>query len=118
MTTNPTTKFFWTKIQENFLFSSSKKLILLSFLFLIFACNSKSDLNLESIKTENGWGYTIKQNDKIIIKQSIIPVISTKKPFETEDEALKIGNLVLRKLKHKTSPTITKKDLILLSIKI
>ncbi|MEN9908999.1 MAG: hypothetical protein RLZZ540_2148 [Bacteroidota bacterium] len=110
--------FFWTNIQKNFLLSTTKKLLLLSFLWLIFSCNKKQDFNLESIKTPTGWGYTIKNNDKIIIKQSIIPVIPNQKSFESEAEALKVGKLVLDKLKHKTSPTITKKDLILLSIKI
>ena len=91
--------------------------MLLGFLMLIFACSKKEELNLESIKTSTGWGYVIKNNDRIIIKQSIIPVIPSQKSFETEQQALKVGNLVLQKLKDKTSPTITKKDLILLSIK-
>lgn len=117
MTINTNTKFFWTNIRKNFLLGTSKKLVLLNFLWLIFSCNNKPDLNLESIKTPTGWGYTIKYNDKIIIKQSIIPVIPNQKSFESEEEALKVGNLVLDKLKQQTSPTITKKDLILLSIK-
>ena len=91
--------------------------MLLGFLMLIFACSKKDELNLESIKTSTGWGYVIKNNDRIIIKQSIIPVIPSQKSFETEQQALKVGNLVLQKLKENKSPTITKKDLILLSIK-
>ena len=74
-------------------------------------------LLLASLETDNGWGYIIKNNDKIIIKQSIIPVIQNQKSFENEEDALKVGNLVLKKLKANTPPTITKKDLILLSIK-
>lgn len=115
--TNTNTKFFWTQLQKNFLFNAAKKLILLSFLMLLLACSKKDELNLESIKTTTGWGYVIKNNDRIIIKQSIIPVIPSQKSFETEQEALKVGNLVLQKLKDNKSPTITKKDLILLSIK-
>lgn len=84
---------------------------------LLAACNNKQGLTLESMKTTTGWGYVIKNNDKIIIRQSIIPVIQNQKSFENKEEALKVGNLVLEKLKAKTSPTITKKDLILLSIK-
>ncbi|GGA78420.1 hypothetical protein GCM10008015_18900 [Flavobacterium palustre] len=75
-------------------------------------------MSLESIKTPTGWGYVIKKNDKIMIRQSIIPVIQDVKSFENEEDALKTGNLVLDKLKQQTSPTITKKDLILLSIRI
>ena len=91
--------------------------MLLNFLILLFACSKKDELNLESIKTPTGWGYVIKNNDRIIIKQSIIPVIPSQKSFETEQQALKVGNLVLQKLNENKSPTITKKDLILLSIK-
>ncbi|KDN56856.1 DUF4907 domain-containing protein [Flavobacterium seoulense] len=118
MITKITTKFFWTTVQKNFSFSTTKQLISLGFLLLIFACNNKPEFVLSSFKTSTGWGYVIKKNDKIIIKQSIIPVIQNIKSFESETEALKVGNLVLDKLEHKTSPTITKNNLILLSIKI
>ena len=117
MIINTSNQFFWANVQKNFLYSTEKKLLLLSCLLFLFACNKKQGLILESIQTPTGWGYVIKNNDKIIIKQSIIPVISSQKSFINEQEALKVGNLVLQKLKDKTSPTITKKDLILLSIK-
>ena len=116
-TTNTNNQFFWANVQKNFLFTTVKRVLLISFLLLIFACNNKEGLILESIKTPTGWGYVIKNNDKIIIKQSIIPVIESQKSFENEKEALEVGNLVLQKLKDKKSPTITKKDLISLSIK-
>jgi hypothetical protein len=116
-TTNTKNQFFWANVQKNFLFTTVKQVLLISFLLLIFACNNKQGLTLESIKTPTGWGYVIKNNNKIIIKQSIIPVIESQKSFENEKEALEVGNLVLQKLKDKKSPTITKKDLISLSIK-
>lgn len=112
MIINTNTKFFRNHIRKNRLFFAS-----ISCLLLLIACNNKQDLSLESIKTPTGWGYVIKKNDKIIIRQSIIPVIQNIKSFENEEDALKTGNLVLEKLKQQTSPTITKKDLILLSIK-
>lgn len=117
MIINTNNQFFWANVQKIFLYSTAKKLILLSCLLLLLACNKKQELILESIQTPTGWGYVIKNNDKIIIKQSIIPVIESQKSFKNEEDALKVGNLVLQKLKDKTSPTITKKDLILLSIK-
>ena len=117
MTTNTTLHFFRTNIRKNFLLNSIKTAFLLSFLIFFISCNDKDTLSLESIKTETGWGYVIKNNEQIIIRQSIIPVIANKKSFKNEQEALKVGNLVLQKLKNNNSPTITKKDLILLSIK-
>lgn len=118
MTINSNPKFFRTTIRKNFLLNTTKKYFLLISFLTFFSCNSPQDFSLESIKTPSGWGYVIKNNDKIIIKQSIIPVIQNIKSFESETEALKVGNLVLDKLKQQTSPTITKKDLILLSIRI
>lgn len=117
MTTNTKTQFFRKNFRKNSLFNTAILLILSSCLCLFLACNNTKELTLESLKTNNGWGYVIKNNDKIIIKQSIIPVIQTQKSFKNEEDALKVGNLVLEKLKARTSPTITKKDLILLSIK-
>jgi hypothetical protein len=73
---------------------------------------------VQSIKIANGWGYSISNNRKTIIKQTIIPVISECKSFKTEKEALAVGQLVLKKLNSNLSPTITKNDLILLKIKI
>jgi uncharacterized lipoprotein YehR (DUF1307 family) len=109
MTTNNNKQFFWSKIQKNLVF------ILLVLLFA--ACAKKETLKTESFKTQSGWGYTISYKNKIVIKQSIIPVISDTKSFASEDDALKTADLVVQKLKHNTSPTVTKKDLILLKIK-
>ena len=86
---------------------------------LIFVfCQKKESLKIQSIKINNGWGYYITKNEKIIIKQTVIPVISKNKSFQTERDALSIGQLVLKKLDSNLSPTITKNDLILLKIKI
>ena len=71
-----------------------------------------------TIKTPTGWGYTISQNNKIIIKQTIIPAVQNSNSFKSETDALKVGRLVLEKLENNLSPTVTKNDLNLLSIKI
>lgn len=70
------------------------------------------------METATGWGYTIRQNDKIIIKQTIIPTVESNPSFQSEEDAMKVGQLVLEKLKNDKSPTVTKNDLNLLSIKI
>ncbi|GAA3728011.1 hypothetical protein GCM10022422_07360 [Flavobacterium ginsengisoli] len=71
-----------------------------------------------SFKTSSGWGYTIAYKEKVLIKQSVIPVISDTKSFKTEDDALKVADLVKQKLKQNLSPTVTKNELILLKIKL
>ena len=119
MTTNSAHKFFWTTIQKNLSFIKTRNnLLLVSGLFLFISCNKNENLNVQSLKTATGWGYFITSNKKIIIKQTIIPVISENKSFKTEQEALKVGNLVLQKLKDDLPPTVTKKDLFLLAVKI
>ncbi|WP_367772122.1 DUF4907 domain-containing protein [Flavobacterium sp. WC2421] len=117
MTINLNNRFFWTTIQKN-LFLVNKYTILLIFSFSLFiSCNHTENLKVKSLKNDSGWGYIITKDEKIIIKQTVIPVISENKSFKTEEEALKVGNLVLQKLKDNLSPTVTKKDLFLLAIK-
>jgi uncharacterized lipoprotein YehR (DUF1307 family) len=110
MTINKKLQFFWGKIQKNLLF--------LFLVLQITACTKNETLKIESFKTTSGWGYSISHKNKILIKQSIIPVISDTKSFSTKEDALKVANLVAEKLEEKISPTVTKNDLILLKIKI
>lgn len=118
MITNIKTKFFWTTLQKNFSFRIAKiTLLLLLGLVLIIGCNKDNNLTIHAFKTPTGWGYAIVNQEKIIIKQTIIPVISELKSFKTKNDALKVGNLVLQRLDDDLSPTVTKKDLIALNIK-
>lgn len=84
----------------------------------MISCNKKEQYNVKSLKLNDGWGYTIDLNNKIIIKQSVIPTVSNNKSFKSEVEALKVGNLVLQRIKQNLSPTVAEKDLILLEISI
>lgn len=117
MIINQKKQFFWAKIRKNYPCLLIKT-ITITTLVLLVACNKKENYQIESIKTTTGWGYTIAIDDKIIIKQTVIPVINTFKSFTTEKDALKTAHLVVKKLEADLSPTITKKDLILLDISI
>ncbi|MBZ4041815.1 DUF4907 domain-containing protein [Flavobacterium hibisci] len=107
---SPNLKFFRRLFWKNLLF--------ILFFLQLTACTQKKALHAESIKTASGWGYTISHKDKIIIKQTIIPVISDAKSFNSEDDALKVAGLVIKKLSQNRSPSVTKNDLILLKIKM
>ncbi|MHC0442145.1 DUF4907 domain-containing protein [Flavobacterium sp. 3-210] len=109
MTINTKKQFFWSKIQKNLLF--------ILFALQFTACTKKETFKIDSFQTKTGWGYTISNKDKILIKQSIIPVINNTKSFSTKEEALKTAELVVSKLDQNMSPTLTKNDLILLKIK-
>lgn len=104
------TKFFWNNFQKNLLF--------ILFFLLLTACSKKEAFQIEAIKTASGWGYIIANKNKILIKQTIIPVISETKSFNSEEDALRVANLVVKKLDQNISPSVTKNDLILLKIKI
>lgn len=82
------------------------------------SCEKKEVYRTEPFQTNSGWGYSISYKDKIIIKQSIIPVISDNKSFSTQEDALKTAHLVVEKLSQNLSPTVTKNELILLKIKL
>lgn len=119
MTTNSNSKFFRIQLQKNlsYIFNLFIILFLIGLLIFIF-CQKEKGLSLEPIKVNQGWGYTITNNDRIIIKQTVIPVISEFKSFQTEKEAMAVGELVLKKLNADKSPTITKNELILLKIRL
>jgi CxxC motif-containing protein len=87
-------------------------------LFLLVSCKNNEEYLVKSIKVKNGWGYTIALNNKIVIKQTVIPTVSKQMSFASEGDALKVGDLVLERIKQNLSPTVTKNDLILLEISI
>jgi hypothetical protein len=100
-------------------YSNKMKFIKLLFVFLfLVSCKNKAELEVKSFKVNDGWGYTIGTNDKIMIKQTVIPTVSTKRSFKTEADALKVGNWVVERIKQNLSPTVAKKDLILLEISL
>ena len=101
-------------------------------LFLVFKITFKSIRNeinppkpaeteytLETFQTgENGWGYKICKDKKLIIKQDIIPAIENHVAFKSEADALKTGNLVIEKLKKNQLPTLSRSNLVELDIEI
>lgn len=92
------------------------KIIIIFSLFI--SCNNNEEYLVKSFKTSRGWGYTIAIDSKVVIKQTVIPTISNQESFKTEGDALRVGNLVLERIKQNLSPTVSKKDLILLEISI
>lgn len=108
---NPSTKNISTS-------SVVKFIVLLWFCFHNVSCQKQNTLTVQTFKISKGWGYTIKKDNKILIKQSIIPVLPALRYFKNEDEALKVGHLVAERIKNNLAPGITRNDLILLKIEI
>jgi hypothetical protein len=70
------------------------------------------ELTVETFKTSNGWGYEIKIEGKTRIRQSVIPAVQGNLPFGSETEALRVGELVVQKMKRNEQlPTVSIKEL-------
>lgn len=76
--------------------------------FLFNSCNTKQTAyTIKTFETEKGWGYSIFNNEKLIIRQQHVPSIQEQKSFKSEQEALKIGSFVIEKLKQHKTPSLT-----------
>ena len=81
------------------------------------AHEGKLYIHTVTFKTAEGWGYNIMTDDKVYIKQEYIPAIVGKHSFSSEEDAAKVGNLVVERISSNQQPTITVKDLSDLGIK-
>ncbi|MCK0146195.1 DUF4907 domain-containing protein [Arenibacter sp. F26102] len=83
------------------------------FLFLGFSNyktgskESKLQLQSEILKLENGYGYQIKLDNKLIIRQEFIPILQGKKPFTTSQDAKRTAERIIYKLQKRESPILT-----------
>ena len=66
----------------------------------------------------NGYGYSISYNDKLLIKQDLIPAIQNNQAFCNFDDAQKVADLVKEKLKRKENPKISLIELKQLNIQL
>jgi hypothetical protein len=79
--------------------------------------NSKLPVRISSFHTVTGWGYEIIVDGKTFIHQQYIPAVEGYKSFETSEDALKVGNYLVEKMKNKKHPIITVEELKQLNIK-
>ena len=68
-------------------------------------------VNASIFKTDKGWGYSIIVNNKLYIRQDIIPAVEGNQGFATKEDATKVAELVLNKMKNKEKPIVKKEDL-------
>lgn len=69
------------------------------------------EFNYSVFHAQKGWGYDILENDRLVIHQENIPVISLLKGFDSKEQAQKTALLVIEKLQHNKLPTLTKFDI-------
>lgn len=94
--------------------------------FLCSACHQKQIKNTEitaghdslavvPFQLENGgWGYKINVGAKTRIYQDIIPAIQGRHVFQTKEDAQKVGDLMVTKMRQTGTgfPVITRKELL------
>ena len=68
-------------------------------------------------RTAAGWGYEIEIDGKPFIHQDYIPAVQGKKSFKSPEDALRVGRLLLEKMKNNKKPIITVDELKKMSIK-
>ena len=89
------------------------------FYFVKFDTFSESNpYNSEVIRVDNGFGYQIHYNSKLLIKQEYIPEIQSNKTFCSVADATKVADLVCQKLYKKENPKITMDNLNQLNINL
>lgn len=84
-------------------------IVILIVLNIKFKPNEKYEV--EVYEVNNGYGYSIKDENKIVIKQDFIPAISGKKAFCNAKDARKVAEVVKLKIVEGKTPTIVLNDL-------
>lgn len=73
--------------------------------------DDKLPVKVLSFHTSAGWGYEIMVDGKTFIHQDYIPAVQGNKSFQSPEDALKVGNYLLEKMKKKERPFITVDEL-------
>ena len=76
-------------------------LLLVSIIFFIYKkfIITSNTLQVKTFPLPQGWGYDVYKNNKIFIHQEMIPAIEGTKTFVSKEEAERVGELVLTKMK-------------------
>lgn len=81
------------------------------------AIQQEPEINLTVYALENGWAYKVLINNSIFIDQENIPGLTGDKVFQSKSEAEKCGQLVIKKLRQRVIPSVSKEELDSLGIR-
>ncbi len=84
--------------------------------FLLFHSRQQTppsgpNIELLPLRSGSGWGYRILVNRHPFLYQPFIPVYPGHRPFASEAQALRVGNLVVQKLVHGERPRLSRREL-------
>lgn len=71
---------------------------------------------IENENKPGSWGYIIEFNHHLLIRQFTIPALEGEQPFNSKNDAEKVGILVTSKLNQSLHPSVTKRELAALGI--
>ena len=87
--------------------------LLLVTISLLLGCQPKPSLDVKVLSFgADSYGYQINYKGKLFIQQEFVPAIPCKKYFSNEQQALDVGNLVMKKIQLHESPAIHVNELI------
>lgn len=76
------------------------------------------ELSVRLYQEKEGWGYDIVNSGDVFIRQPFVPGISGYQPFQSKNDALKTGRLVLQKVRRGQPPAISVDELDSLDVNI
>lgn len=71
----------------------------------------KPQWELQTFQWQDGWGYKVMLNHKVLIYQPTIPAIDSLCAFPSEASARRIGNRVLERIKHNQNFSLTQEEI-------
>jgi hypothetical protein len=92
--------------------------ILICFTVLKTVFNKSENFKTMVYKSNNGYGYSVSYNNKLLIKQDFMPAIQKSQPFCSSNDAQKVADLVVEKLYKKENPKVTISELNVLNIQL
>ena len=63
-----------------------------------------TSLGIETFNIDNGWGFYLSKNEKIIIRQDYVPAVTGKQYFKTKEDAKKVAELMKYKIEKDVFP--------------
>ena len=85
--------------------------LLLSCLLHLSSCSEK-EYETQLIRVNNGFGFEIKEDANVLIRQPFIPAAANKQAFKSKQEAQQVARLMIEKLTNNVfPPAISKHEL-------
>jgi len=95
-----------------------KKILIVLALFLTVAAiiaaafiRRGHSYDVKLFRTGNGWGYDVLKDGETLIHQPYIPAIEGEVPFSSEEEAGRTARIVVKKLRKKQIPSVSREEM-------